>query len=89
MRSGRTYICSAAILGRDGVHYVGHRHHDAILAATEVKFGLGQVSNEDQGFIDEEGNFLNRKQAAARAIQCGQIEQLKWPAHGLFSEDLY
>lgn len=44
--------------------------------------------NGEQGFVDEFGNFINRKDAAKIAIDSGQISELKW-SPSLFSEDLW
>ena len=42
----------------------------------------------EQGFLDENGNFLTRKQGAHYARSHKQIEKLKWPSY-LYSEDLW
>lgn len=42
-----------------------------------------------QGFINEHGVFLNRKEALEEAIACSQVGVLVCPAIGLFSEDLW
>lgn len=41
-----------------------------------------------QGFLDENGNFLDRIEAAEYALSCGQITKLEDPPE-LFSEDLW
>lgn len=66
------------------------RHHNVIRKIVEVikcDFVQSEAINP-QGFIDEHGNFLNRKEGAAYAIKCKQIEKLKWPPD-LYSEDLW
>lgn len=78
-------IKQAAIL-KDGVIYEGRRHSDIF----RDTLPLGWLKGEGvvQGFVTEDGQFLNRRQAAQHAIRCGQIEKLKWPPN-LYSEDLY
>ena len=42
-----------------------------------------------QGFITSLGKFVNRKEAAIIALNCGQIDKLKFSDQVLYSEDLY
>ena len=52
---------------------------------------LDTADTHEQGFLDEEGNFLNRKQAWNRAISSGQIPKDAKPTvmgEGLHSGDL-
>ncbi len=62
------------------------RHHHVIrgLAADGVPTPIWG----EQGFVTDKGVFLTRKQAAAHAIVCGQIEELTTPPY-LYSEDLW
>ena len=51
-----------------------------------------QVYGDDQGFLDQWGNYLTRKEALIVATHAGQINtrrQKGGPADTLFSEDLY
>ena len=42
-----------------------------------------------QGFMIDGGvQFLNRKDAADHAVECGQIKEPQWPPN-LFSEDIW
>lgn len=45
-----------------------------------------EVRHGEQGFVDDEGRFLSRAEAAAHAFACGQIPA---PRLGLFSEDVW
>jgi hypothetical protein len=51
--------------------------------------------NEVQGFINHKGEFLNRKEALAHAIECGQLTETHRyyrednGIDELYSEDLY
>lgn len=69
--------------------YTGKRHSDII--NNEEK---GYLKNCVQGFITEEGDFLNREQALYDAFDSNQItkdlfeERLK-SSRELFSEDLW
>ena len=70
------------------------RHHDGFSLLKEL--GIDQKNyNIVQGFITDENEFLDRKQAYERAKMCGQIPvQLRYDKvskgqNELFSEDLY
>jgi len=75
-------IKSAAIF-KNGIIYTGKRHCD-ILCDRSRPFGFLKFGQ--QGFVDEDGNFLTRAEAAKHAYECGQIDVLK---RKLYSEDLY
>jgi len=62
----------------------GKRHDEAILLALE-KHEL-TMDNHVQGFITDAGEFLDRKQAAEHALQCGQIGE---HVDTLISEDVW
>ena len=60
-----------------------NRHHHIILQIHEETgdmniFGL-------QGFLDDQGNFLNRKAALAHAVSCKQL----LPDRPIWGDDLY
>ncbi len=62
-----------------------NRHHHVIRMIWEQ---TGQpVDNDEQGFLDEYGNFLNRKQALIHAVSCGQFLGRNFEL--LFSEDIW
>ena len=66
-----------------GKIYTGKNHGD-ILSHMIVK-GILQRGEYDDGFTDEYGDFLNRKQAAKEAFKCKQIPARK---EKLFSTDM-
>jgi len=70
---------------KEGKIYTGRRHHNILNDAKPFGF----LRNGEQGFVDNEGNFLTREEAAIKAIECGQIKELKYHKAKLFSEDLY
>lgn len=83
-----------AAIRRDGIVYVGKRHHDCI--AVMVKCGIPKPvtrqsdgSEAVQGFVDDRGNFLNRRAALKAARNCGQIIRKHGSPDELYSEDLY
>lgn len=78
-------IIQSAIL-KEGKIYTGRRHHN-IIQSNPPRFFVGNHSI--QGFVDDKGNFLDREQAAKHALECKQIEKLKFSSTDLFSEDLY
>jgi hypothetical protein len=78
-------ITDAAIL-HDGDLWIGRRHHEII--AQMRASGVEKPITGEQGFVNSDGAFLNRIDAAAEAIACGQIAKLNWPPR-LYSEDLW
>lgn len=49
-----------------------------------------EVRHWDQGFVDEGGRWLDRQEAAAHVIACGQpLRSSELLPVGLFSEDLW
>jgi hypothetical protein len=77
----------ASAIKHDGIIWPGKRHHNCIATITET-LNIRPVIGE-QGFIDEKGNFYDRKRAAKHALKCGQIKELKFSDTDLYSEDLY
>ena len=63
------------------------RHHDVIRLMAE-RYGLPTPVAGEQGFLDSELGFLDRGQAASRALDSGQVAALRCPPE-LFSEDLW
>ena len=61
---------------------IGYRHPDIMYRS------FREVSREPsaQGFYTSKGRFVNRKEAAKIAYECGQTSELK---DILYSEDLY
>ena len=90
----------AAAIKKDGVIWTlprPARHHNIIFAMNDVgkskarenKTSFLIEAHGKQGFIDGEGNFLNREDAAKRAILCGQLTKPLIAPPNLFSEDLW
>lgn len=81
-------IVCAANKYKDGTVVCGARHFDMlmhnVLAKLEIKPG-----KEEQGFVDNKGQFLTREEARVIAFQNGQIEHVSIHPTRLFSEDLY
>jgi hypothetical protein len=78
---------TAAAIRHDGKVYTGRRHCQIIrdiVASTSTKRVLGE-----QGFVLEDGRFVNREDAAFIALASGQIKELKFNTTKLFSEDLW
>jgi hypothetical protein len=51
--------------------------------------GIEQLRGEEQGFVTDEGEFVDRAQAARIALECGQIKALRYSPTQLFSEELW
>lgn len=72
-----------------------HRHGDGFKIIKDLVQDRKTYKEIAQGFITDEGEFLNRKSAFIHACQCGQLSQTtKWYKQDhnddeLYSEDLY
>lgn len=86
-------VCAANRLP-DGTLLIGARHWDTHMVAQAKRLGV-KGGCEDQGFIDQFGNFLTREEAWKVARKNGQItrlcssETLEDEEGFLFSENLY
>jgi hypothetical protein len=77
-------IVSAAI-SRNGAIHTGRRHAEIMYEM--IRRGEGPIRQEEQGFIDDAGNFLSRSEAYEHAVACGQIVRSRNKT-SLLSEDL-
>jgi hypothetical protein len=68
-----------------------NRHHDVIRYIIDTtEHTHVDVRDEDQGFLDASGRYLNRKQALASALLNGQIKEgTVIRMNMLFSEDVW
>ena len=95
----RVIVCAANRFKlKDGGELVipGTRHYSKdmalVLDQMRDKVVSEQVYGDDQGFLDQWGNYLTRKEALIVATHAGQINTRRvksGPADTLFSEDLY
>lgn len=67
-------------------HFDMTMHRQIELMGVEAKDHGGNVI---QGFIDQYGNFLDRKSALKVAIEAGQVIKKTGSEGLLFSEDIY
>jgi len=66
-----------------------NRHHHVLWLIVE-RTGVEYVDSEEQGFLDEAGEFLDRERALAAALHHGQVRDPgDVRAERLFSEDLW
>ena len=67
-----------------------NRHHH-VIRAIAAENGKGIDGSDVQGFLDEEGTFLNRREAYVLACETGQINRRAGGYQGreLYSEDLW
>jgi hypothetical protein len=63
----------AAAVKRDGVIVTGRRHCDCIRDAIRKHDWDIPVREEEQGFVDEDGDFYRRSAAAQIAMANGQL----------------
>lgn len=72
----------------------GHRHGDCLLVINQLNNDWSDTK-KIQGFINHKGEFLDRKEALAHALECGQLSathryyQEDHNIDELYSEDLY
>jgi len=75
-----------AAIRKDSIVYVGYRHHNCIAVMVEC----GITSRDSiQGFVDNDGVFLDRYEALLVAMDAKQIIKKHSPKDRLTSEDLY
>lgn len=94
----RRVVC-AAIRAADGEVLLGIRHYSADMhrqiAARRDGEKFKHRMDEDQGFVDQYGNFLGREEAIVVALAAGQQVDLSRcgpcleGGHRLYSEGLY
>lgn len=78
----------AAAIRYEGIIYTlgaPNRHYHII--GYIVDSGMPWPLKGEQGFLDSNLGFLNRTQARARAIECGQVGEI--PTQELFTENLW
>jgi hypothetical protein len=84
----RRIVCAAML--KNGRIITSARHYDKIMRAQmEASEGLDWWKGCKQGFIDQFGDFLDRKDAWNIAIEQNQIRQEVSSPGTLFSENLY
>lgn len=75
------------------LHFIGVRHFCPLMRQNMQSWSDVLIrTTETQGFVDQFGVFMDRKEALKVAKEAGQlnIARLKtWPDDELFSEDLY
>lgn len=77
---------------RDGKVWTGRRHGDCISVIVK-ETGIRPVGRDDfiQGFITDDGRFVDRHEAFKIAVACDQLinKEDPWAPPTLMSEDLY
>jgi len=90
----RVVVCAACKMG--SIIFAGARHWDSVMRSQLDLLGgydkmIAIYGKEEQGFIDQFGEFMTRKEALEVAIKAGQ--KINWERNGsktgLFSEGLY
>ena len=93
MKSKRVVVCAANAY-KDFI-VLGARHFDQLMKCQIMqseKLSMVKGSAWEQGFVDQFGTFMTRKEALAVAIEAGQINKNRpktKPEDILFSEDIY
>lgn len=87
----RFVVCAAVKLG--DVTLVGPRHLDYVMLQQYRRAFRGEKAPDaeagEMGFLDQEGKFMDRKEALRVAQAAGQVQNKTEPLDLLFSEDLY
>lgn len=83
------HIIRAAIRWKDRIHHlpIPARHHDVIRRM--ASFGHGPQAMTDQGFLTNEGRFVDRVEGLPIAKAAGQIKEKVGNPDELCSEDLW
>jgi hypothetical protein len=84
----REVVCAAIRVG--DIILCSARHWDPLMRAQAKAMGIkGTDNRQEQGFIDQYGQFMDRKEGKIIALASGQ--RLRCPDIGtqLYSEDLY
>ena len=87
----RRVVCAAVRFGGDdGMIFTGPRHFDKTMLSI-IRYWPHRLDGpEEQGFIDQEGNFLTREEAWVVATDaCQIIRRVGGDGSKLFSENLY
>lgn len=93
----RRVVCAAnwyeSKSGGDFIVFTGVRHYCHLMRQNISQFiELINKRSEVQGFVDQFGVFMDRKEALKVADEAGQLNIARpktWPKDELFSEDLY
>jgi len=87
-----TVVCAANKVQHNGTDFliVGARHWDSVMCATADALGI-KGGNEEQGFINQYGEFLTRDEAMKIVKENGQTFNIERNQGDLtlFSEGLY
>lgn len=75
-----------AAIKRGSEVIVGTRHCDCIRIAVNNAKWMPPITQKEQGFINDKGEFLSRQEAAKEAFECGQVKELN---DSLISEQLW
>lgn len=91
MKDDSVIVCAAMRHQETGRILVGVRHYCPLMRAQiEASEGVKHWKGKcDQGFVDQYGNFLDRKEAWVIAEKNGQIKREVAPKGTLYSENLY
>lgn len=86
----RRIVC-AALRHTDGAVILGVRHFDRImLQQIEAQTERDWTGCSEQGFVDNSGTFVDRKEALHIALEAQQmIRRYGGDTVGLFSENIY
>jgi hypothetical protein len=81
-------VMSAAIRFNNKI-YTGKSHY-SIMQEILKEFPTAKYPiPDDQGFVDDKGNYLRREHAMVEALKCKQVEKGKtFNPRELFSEDI-
>ena len=84
-------VVRAAAVMLDDVVYVGAEgaRHDGVIHDMLEVHGVQSLDGSVQGFVDHEGRFMDRAEAARHAFGCGQLPRDTVCPDAIVSEDLW
>lgn len=88
----RYVVCAAIYFKTDDIVIPSARHYDATMSKIIKALDIQKPRNEVQGFIDQFGVFMDRKEAMEVVKATGQKfdpDRNGHPASDLYSEGLY
>lgn len=92
----KRYVAAVANRAEDGTLFLGVRHCCPLMTGSIDNWKkINRIEDKhnpkmEQGFVDQHGNFMNRREAMSVAVASCQIKKsIGYTSNELFSEHLY
>ena len=86
---GKIIAVAMIVPGANNIIFSKKNSRHCYLFPLAKEYGLKRPYREIQGFLTENGCFLDREEGAEYVLKIGQISKLKYNNDRLFSEDLW